>query len=213
MCINLKKSKIQPFNFSRKYDFTPDLYIGQHKLEVVYETRLLGVIISSDCKWDAHVREVVKKGHKKMWFLRRLKGLGASIETLLVIYKLFVRQGAEIAAPVWSGALTKGNSAQLERLQRQATKVMCGGAPLDYTQRLERLSLENLDQRRLKITKKFATKMASDKRFSELFPGKEGPSTRNNQIYTEPFCKTRRYSTNPIVTFIKLLNQEAQKKQ
>ena len=105
MVLNCKKTKIQPFNFSRKYDFTPQLSIGELQLDVVYETRLLGVTITSDCKWNTHISNLVNTGNRKIWFVRRLKSLGASTETLVDIYKLFVRQGLELAAPLWSGAL------------------------------------------------------------------------------------------------------------
>ena len=38
--INEKKTKIMPFNFSKKYDFMPILTLGKKELEVVYETKL-----------------------------------------------------------------------------------------------------------------------------------------------------------------------------
>ena len=212
MKINPRKTKVQPVNFSQKYNFLPSIYIGHQPLEVVYQTKLLGVTISSDCKWGPHVTQLVQNANKKMWFLRRLKTLGANLETLLDIYKLFVRQGVEIAAPVWAGALTGGNRTQLEHVQMQATAVICGQAPLNYTQRLDKLSLLDLDSRRLQITKKFAIKFSADPRFSSLFPLAIGPITRNNKKYVEPLCKTRRYQTSPLVTFIKILNQEGQKR-
>ena len=54
MKINFKKTKILPFfNPTRKYDFLPKLSFPNHKpLEVIYETRLLGVIISHDLSWN-----------------------------------------------------------------------------------------------------------------------------------------------------------------
>ena len=44
------------FNFSRSYDFPPELLIDgfNEKLNVINETRLLGVIISNDLKWGAN---------------------------------------------------------------------------------------------------------------------------------------------------------------
>ena len=43
----MTKNKIMPFNFSTKYDFIPKYNINGQELEVVYETKLLGVIIAS----------------------------------------------------------------------------------------------------------------------------------------------------------------------
>ena len=178
---------------------------------VVYETKLLGVTISSDCKWGPHVNHLVKSANKKMWFLRRLKILGASSDTLVDIYKLFVRQGMEVASPAWSSGLTRGNIARLERIQSQATRVICGWTPLNSEQRLNKLSLQDLKSRRLQLTKKFAKQFAADSRFESLFPLSSGPATRNKNKYLVPQCNTRRYQTSPIVAFIEISNQEAHK--
>ena len=53
------------FNFSAKYDFMPQLSIGDNQLEVVESTKLLGVMVSSDLKWNHHTEYVVKKRRKR----------------------------------------------------------------------------------------------------------------------------------------------------
>lgn len=156
--------------------------------------------------------QLVKSANKKMWFLRRLKILGASTDTLVDIYKLFVRQGMEIASPAWSSGLTRGNITQLERVQSQATKVICGWTPLNSEQRFNKLSLQDLKSRRLQLTKKFAIQFSADPRFESLFPLSNGPATRNKNKHSVPQCNTRRYQTSPLVAFIDILNQEAHKK-
>ena len=95
--------------------------------------------------------------------------------------------------------------------QAQSCPVICGQAPLNYTQRLDKLSLLDLESRRLKLTKKFAIKFSADERFSSLFPLAKGPKTRNNKKYVEPMCRTKRYQTSPLVNFVKILNQEEQR--
>ena len=63
----------------------------------------------------------MKNGNSRLWFLRRLKLLGASQETLLEIYKLFCHSVLEFGAPVWSGALSKKNVQDIERVQRNGS--------------------------------------------------------------------------------------------
>ena len=126
---------------------------------------LCPISICIDCKWGPHVNQLVKSANKKMWFLRRLKILGASTDTLVDIYKLFVRQGMEIASPAWSSGLTRGNITQLEQVQSQATQVICGWTPLNSEQRLNKLSLQDLKSRRLQLTKKFSIQFSADSRF------------------------------------------------
>ena len=61
MKINKEKTKIIPFNFSRKYDFIPKYNIDGQELDVVYETKLLGVMIRSDCKWKSNTTYIKNK--------------------------------------------------------------------------------------------------------------------------------------------------------
>ena len=51
MKINVQKTKLIPFNFTKKFDFVPNLKIDGRQLDVVYSAKLLGIIIQSDCKW------------------------------------------------------------------------------------------------------------------------------------------------------------------
>ena len=55
MKVNHKKTKIIPFNFSRKYDFLPKLEYDGHLLEVEYTCKLLGVMIDSSGRWNEHI--------------------------------------------------------------------------------------------------------------------------------------------------------------
>ena len=55
MKIDSKKTKIVPFNFTKKFDFLPQLNLpGADPLEVIYETKLLGVTLTSNLCWSNH---------------------------------------------------------------------------------------------------------------------------------------------------------------
>ena len=70
MKINAKNTKIIPFNFSKKFYFLPQLCFPESDpLEVIYTTRLLGVIVTSDLSWGAHVSDLCKRATKKLWIL------------------------------------------------------------------------------------------------------------------------------------------------
>ena len=91
MKLNLSKTKIIPFNFTRKHEFIPQFVIDGEPIEVVNQTKLLGLIVTSDCKWEANTKNIVTKWNGRLWFLRRLKTLGASLDTLLDIYSPLCR--------------------------------------------------------------------------------------------------------------------------
>ena len=80
------KTKIVSFSFSRKYLLNPVFSVSGQPIEVVKQTKLLGMILSDNCKWDANTKNIFKSGNSRLWFLRRLKTLGASVQTLFDIY-------------------------------------------------------------------------------------------------------------------------------
>ena len=47
MKLNLKKTKLMLFNPCRIRDFMPEFHVGQARIDLVEETKLLGVIIRS----------------------------------------------------------------------------------------------------------------------------------------------------------------------
>ena len=71
--INKEKTKVMLFNTAKTKDFTSNLKIGNTQIEVVEDLKLLGVKITNDLKWNAHISNLSKKGYTRMWILRRLK--------------------------------------------------------------------------------------------------------------------------------------------
>ena len=76
MKINLEKTKVIGFNFTRKYRFEPCFSLEGTNLEVVQETKLLGLTVSNDCRWDKNTKDIVQRGHARLWFLRSLSSWG-----------------------------------------------------------------------------------------------------------------------------------------
>jgi hypothetical protein len=140
MKLNLDKTKIMHFNFTRKYRFEPNFILEGGTLDVVSETKLLGLTITSDCRWDANSKAIVLKGNSKLWFLRRLKLLGAKTETLLDINKLFCSSVLEFGAPVWCGALLVKNKQNIERVQNNALRIILGNYDDPYQTLLDERS-------------------------------------------------------------------------
>ena len=118
MKINFKKTKILPFNLSKKFDFLPQLnFPNCDPLEVIYTTRLLGVTLTSNLTWAGHVDDMCKRATKKLWVLIRFKALGGSQDQMLKVFQTRVRSTLEFAAPVFHSELTKDQSRQIEMKQ------------------------------------------------------------------------------------------------
>ena len=172
MKINAKKTKIIPFNFTRNFDFIPKLSIDERPLEVEYSTKLLGVVIQSDCKRGANTKYIITKAKKRVWFLRRLKLLGASQNTLLDLFRLFIRSVLEMGVPLWAGALTQKNKKEIESVQHSCIKLIFGSKFITYEQALKKTGLETLAARRDKLCVKFAKKCTSSIKFKNWFQEK-----------------------------------------
>ena len=101
MKINSKKTKVMSFNKSRNFDFPPEVNLpDQPNLEVITETKLVGVIISDDLKWQRNTDYISQRARTKLWTLRRLKKLNFDLLHILDVYTKEVRSLLELAVPV-----------------------------------------------------------------------------------------------------------------
>ena len=98
-----------------------------------------GIIISTLAYKIRHLSMACFTDILPYFLHRQLKFLGASIEELVEVYVKQVRCVLELAAPVWTAALTLNQAEQIERVQKTLCKIIfdgnCDGyenAPLDY---------------------------------------------------------------------------------
>ena len=186
--------------------------IGDNQLEVVSLSKLLGVMISSDLKWNEHTLYIVKKAKKRLWFLRRLSKLGASKETLLEMFHLKIRSLLEMACPLFTGSLSKGNIEDFEDVQRQAFKIVLRGNFRNYENALNVLEQETLEERRETLSLKFAKQSIRHPKMKHLFKRKRQHCDLSNcriirPPFIEPMVKTVRAEKEPINYLTQLLNK------
>ena len=210
MKINHKKTKVIPFNFSKKFDFLPQLHFPScDPLEVIYSTRLLGVTITSDLSWSTHVDDITMRATQKLWVLIRFKTLGATTDQLCTVYQTRVRSTLEFAAPVFHSSLTKDQSMQIELCQKKAFAVILGKNYVSYETALTKLKLDRLDTRRVNLCMSFAVKCTKSSRHSSMFPNNTNYRTnmRNPKPFLEYYCNTSRYYNSSIPYMARLLNK------
>ena len=120
MKLNLKKTSLMLFNPCRTKDFMPEIEVEGTRIDLVEQTKLLGVILTSDLSWSANTDHIVQRCNSKTWVLWTLKKLGASHEDLLDVYCKQIQSIAEFAVPVWNSNLTGEDIGKLERLQKNS---------------------------------------------------------------------------------------------
>ena len=85
MKLNYDKTSLMLFNPCKSIDFQPEFIIDGHQLELLTETRILGLIIRSDLKWSSKTKNIIKKAYNRLWLIKRLKNLGAKRSVLVHI--------------------------------------------------------------------------------------------------------------------------------
>ena len=207
MVLNPKKTKLILFNPAKSYDFMPSFRINHDEIELVEESKLLGLVIRSDLSWQSNTEHMIRRCNSKLWILRRLKRLGATNGDLLDIYSKQVRSILEYAVPVWHSSITGEQNLAIERIQKIAFHIILGDQYKSYSSALKTLGMDTLSNRRTKLCLKFAKKSSKDPKFSKWFKIKDKQKpTRNKQKYHRVYCRTNRYEKSPISYLTNLLN-------
>ena len=147
MRFNVKKTKEMVFNFSR-YNNTPPpmLLLNGNEVEQVSESKILGVVLQSDLKWNAHVTMITKKANKRLHLLRLCKKAGVIPTDLVMIYTSIVRSVLEYCCVVWHPSLPNYLQIEVERIQKRALAIIY--PHIDYEQSLQKSKLKTLFERR-----------------------------------------------------------------
>ena len=208
MLVNNDKSSVMMFTTSRTKAFPAEIFLNGKNLEVKQKMRILGVIVSSDLRWEENTDHICKKAYKNMWVLRRMKSLKMDIFTIMDYYMNEVRVYLELAAPVWHSGLTLKLSADIERVQRVAVSVLLGRADFDYGRSCALLGLKPLNVRRQELCKRFAMKTASPGcRHNDLFRIQSSGHNTRGEFYREHFCHSNRFYKSALPYLTRTLNQ------
>ena len=105
-------------------------------------------MVRSDLSWRSNTSNICQKAYARLWMLRRLKPLGASISDLLDVYEKQIRCVLEFATAVWTPGLTKDEVNQIERVQKAAFSIILAEKYKSYERALKLLEMETLTDRR-----------------------------------------------------------------
>lgn len=100
MNINIRKTKVMSFAPKGSHDFF-QYHLDSCPLERVSSFKYLGVTISDDLSWNAHISNIISKSCSSLGFIRRTLR-HASVAVKLLAYQTFVRSQLEYASIIWS---------------------------------------------------------------------------------------------------------------
>ena len=145
--MELNKVKYQLIQYGRneelKMPYNIDCNTEVKNSETVTD---LGVIMSANMKFNDHIIDIKNKAKKvASWIFRIVESRSA--ETVMLLYKTYVRPILEYSCSLWSPQEIMNISA-LEAIQRTVTSKIEGMEHLNYDSRLKALNLYSLQRRR-----------------------------------------------------------------
>ena len=98
---------------------------------------------------------------------------------------------------------------KIERLQKVSLYVLLGrNADRDYYCNLAMLSLDTLEDRRLKLSENFARKVLKHPEHRKMFTFSQGDRTRyGKQVYI-PWARTQRYARSAVPSLGRIINEK-----
>ena len=210
MKLNVEKTKVMIFNETSKYQYMTRLTINDKLIEIIDETDLLGVKISSDLTWRSNTKSLVTRAYKRIILLQKLFEFNVPKVDLVTIYKLFIRSILEQSCVVWHSSITKEEQTDIERVQKVCLKIILRDSYESYSQALEQTELQTLAERREKLCLNFARNCLKNEKTKHIFP--LNPSShqmpkREKEKYHVQHYKTDRLGKSAIPYLQRLLNQ------
>ena len=111
---------------------------------------------------------------------------------------------------VWHSSLTMEQIDDIERIQKNACRIILKKDYKSYEKALEKLNLETLEERRSQLCLKFARKCKNNPQTKELFkPNKKihNMVLRNTEIIEVNKANTQRYNKSAVPFMQRLLNE------
>ncbi|XP_008431633.1 uncharacterized protein LOC103479143 [Poecilia reticulata] len=128
LLLNIDKTKEIIVDFRRSRPNHTPLLINNKAVEIVSNTKFLGVHITDNLYWTTHITSLVKKAQQRLHFLRRMRR--ASLPSLIL--STFYRGTIEIlltsSISIWSGSCKASDWKSLQRVVKTAERII--GTPL-----------------------------------------------------------------------------------
>ena len=199
LTLNPSKCKVMQICFKKE---VPALQITGTELKVVSKTKLLGLTVQSYLSWQTQINNMVSKVSRRLYMLSRLRRFGVPSEDLISVYMGYVRTICEYAAPVWHSSITVDQSKKLERIQKRVCRIILSSKYQSYTETLNRLELQTLEDRRLHLCHRFGKKkFLQSKQYNEWSPPPNPKihsiRLRNTHKFHVRKCNTNREGTVP----------------
>ena len=208
--INYKKSTIMLFNFSQKYDFDPRVSIGECELKVVTTTRILGINLQDNLKWDSHINDITSRAASKLFLVKKMMNNDFDIHFMIDFYNKEIRSVLEYGAVLYHHGLTKSLSDQIEAIQRHFLKLLSGHIrqKFSFMEASIYFHVEPLILRRHTLCVQFIKKTLKSDLYSDSFVSRANDRVLPRQRkYQEFRSHHERHFQSPLVALTRMANK------
>ena len=209
MRVNCAKTQVLCITPDDGYRATTTINAGGEAIVSTPTMKLLGFMLGEGASAAPQVAAIKTKFRARLWMLVHLRRAGIRGLKLFRLYSSLVRPVIESNAVVYHSLLTRGQTAEIERLQKQAVRL-CYGFGIPYLEASEVFCFSTLEARREMAVRRFVAKtIASNPRFSsKWFVRREviDIGLRQRRPYIENRARTERYRKSPLVHFQKIAN-------
>ena len=152
LCFNTADGKCKVLQVSRKGKARQynEYFLNGSVLPVIETEKDLGVHVMRDLTWDYHISQSLSKAKQCVGWVSR-SVISREKDVMLNIYKSLVRPNLEYCVQLWNPVPAHGNWStimKLESVQRSFTRLIDGIGLLPYKERLQKLKLTTLIERR-----------------------------------------------------------------
>ena len=148
LMFNPTKCKAMTISRKRNSVYPAQFLLNGIPLEQVETFNYLGVLLSSDLSWSAHIDSICTKARKVIGLLYRRFYGNVNNHSLLELYSVLVRPHLEYAATIWDPHLIKDIN-KLENVQKFAIKMCLKQWDLGYQDLLDLSQFPTLKNHRL----------------------------------------------------------------
>lgn len=96
----------------------------------MHSYKILGIILSHDLTWNAHVDYISQKANKRLYTIRILKEACVPKSDIIKVHISLLRSIREYAVPAWANTPLYLEEA-IDSIQKRALAVIVPGVPYD----------------------------------------------------------------------------------
>ena len=134
LVLNVMKTKEMIVDFrTGEHPIPPPLYVNGEAVEQVSSIKFLGLIMSSDLTWHNNTESVIGKARQRLYFLRKLKQARLPQKLLMNFYRCAIESVLTYGLSVWYNSCTVEEKDALQRVVRQAERIITGTSLPDLT--------------------------------------------------------------------------------